>query len=243
MLERVGQALHLLYPPQCIACGDLVSSDFGLCAACLQDAPFVLDPVCDRCGTPLIGPAVAGDTCDGCLIHPPVWSRGRAAMRYDGQARSLVLALKHGDRTDLARPLGAWLARAALTLRKPDSVVVPVPLHRWRLFRRRYNQAALLGEALARAWDVPVLPDALIRPQRTASQDHKGREARFANLAGAIAPHPTRGADMRDRSVLLVDDVMASGATLNVAAKACLAAGARRVDVAVVARVAALDRA
>lgn len=243
MLERAVELIHLIYPPRCMSCGTLVGSDFGLCPDCLRDTPILVDPVCDRCGAPLLGQAEPGDVCDGCLSQPPSWSRGRAAMRYDGRARAMVLALKHGDRTDLAGPLGHWLARAATPLRQPDTLVVPVPLHRWRLFRRRYNQASLVAGVLARNWGVDMAPDALVRTRATPPQDRRTKADRQANQAGAIAPHPERGQQIRGRAVLLVDDVLASGATLDVASAVCMESGARRVDVAVVARVAQTDRA
>lgn len=242
MLERAMSALHLIYPPRCLSCGADVAEDFGLCAECLRDTPFVLDPACARCGVPLVGQADAETCCDACLVDPPCWDRGRAAMRYDGRARAMVLALKHGDRTDLARPLGLWLARAARPLRRVDTVIVPVPLHPWRLFRRRYNQAALVAQALARDWQVDFLPDALVRTRRTPPQDHRSRAERYANLAASIQPHPQRGQALAGRPVVLVDDVLASGATLEVATQACRAAGASRVDIAVVTRVARADR-
>lgn len=239
-LRRLARAaLHLAYPPQCLSCGALVASDFGLCGACWRETPFLVGPVCEFCGAGLPGDrAEEGLICDDCTAEAPPWSRGRAAMGYGGKGRAMILALKHGDRLDLARAGAIWLHRAALPILRSGMLVAPVPLSRWRLITRRYNQAALLSAGLARRAGLEHCPDLLVRRRHTGSQGGHDRAARFANLAGAMAPHPRRGARAKGRHVLLVDDVMTSGATLAAAAGACLAAGAAEVSVAVLARVA-----
>lgn len=231
--------LQVLYPPQCLSCRALVASDFGLCGPCWRDTPFIAGLVCDTCGTPLPGESDGQPVhCDDCLTIARPWSRGRAAMLYQDNGRKLVLALKHGDRLDLARPGGDWMYRAAAPILVPGMLVAPVPLHWLRLLRRRYNQAALLSTSLARAARLDHLPDLLVRQRRTPTQDGRGRDGRFHNLSGAIsvaARHRTR---LVGRHVLLVDDVMTSGATLASASEACLAAGAAEVSVVALARVA-----
>lgn len=232
-------ALHLVFPPRCICCGAAVASDFGLCGTCWSEAGFILGAACDSCGAPL--PGQAGDerlTCDDCLRAPRPWAQGRAALRYDGTARRLILGLKHGDRLDLVRPLGGWLARAACDLATPGTVVVPVPLHRLRLLKRRYNQSALLAQGVARAHGLDCVPDLLIRTRATPSQEGRSREERIANMSDAITVNPRRAARVKGRNVLLIDDVMTSGATLAAATGALLAAGAAEVRVAALARVA-----
>lgn len=231
-------ALHVFYPPQCISCAAPVTTDFGLCAECWRETPFVAGLVCDKCGLPLQGEAGEHALCDDCLTIARPWARGRAALLYRDNARRLVLALKHGDRMDLARPASGWMQRAAGPLLKPEMLVVPVPLHWMRLLRRRYNQAALLSRAIAHAAGLEHCPDALVRRRSTGSQDHKTRDARFANLVGAFAVPKVRQGLIRDRQVLLVDDVMTSGATFSSATDALLAAGAQSVDVLSLARVA-----
>lgn len=228
-----------IYPPQCLTCNALVATDFGLCSDCWRETPFISGLVCDKCGTPLPGdPGVGPALCDDCLATPRPWTTGRAVLLYRDNARRLVLALKHGDRMDLARPAGEWLARAAQPLIRPGMLVVPIPLHWWRLLRRRYNQSALLSAALARAAGLEHCPDALHRARPTGSQEGRGREDRFRNLDGAIRVPPRRLARLRDRDILLVDDVMTSGATFAAATRACLAGGARAVSVLALARVA-----
>ncbi|MGB8623975.1 MAG: phosphoribosyltransferase family protein, partial [Paracoccaceae bacterium] len=176
--------------------------------------------------------------CDDCLTLDRPWTRGRAALLYKDNARRLVLALKHGDRAELARPAASWMARAAAPILQPGMVAAPVPLHRLRLFRRRFNQAALLAHGIARETGLELCPDLLLRRRVTEVQDGKGVEARFVNMSGAITAHPRRQARLAGRHVLLVDDVMTSGATLAAATEACLEAGAAAVSVLVLARVA-----
>lgn len=184
---------------------------------------------------------MAGDEespqCDDCMKLARPWQQGRAAMRYAGLGRKLVLGLKHNDRQDIAVAAAKWLAQSARPLLKEQHVLVPVPLHRTRLLTRRYNQSALLCQHLALRSHSSVLLDGLIRPQKTQPLDGVGVEERFARLAGAITPNPKRVDMMADKPVLLVDDVMTSGATLAAATEACMTAGAQRVDVLVLARV------
>jgi ComF family protein len=232
-------ALHLVYPPQCLCCDALVTTDFGLCGPCWRDTPFILGLVCDHCGTPLPGEDLGqAETCDDCLTIARPWSRGRAVFLYRDTARKMVLALKHGDRLDLARPAGAWLARAAGPILHKDMLVAPIPLHWFRLVRRRYNQSALLSAALAGVTGLAHCPDLLQRPRATPSQEGRSRDARFATLDAAIRLHPRRAERVAGRHILLVDDVMTSGATFAAAAEACLAGGAAAVSVVSLARVA-----
>ncbi len=231
--------LGALFPPQCINCGEPATEDFGLCGACWRETPFIGGLVCDRCGAPLPGEDEGRpEYCDDCLTLARPWDRGRAALLYKDNGRKLVLALKHGDRLDLVRPATVWLMRAAAPILKPCMLVVPVPLHWSRLFRRRYNQSALLSGAIAQASGSDHCPDLLIRRRKTDSQDGRNRDERFANLAGAIQIHPRHAGRLTGRNVLLIDDVMTSGATLAAAADACLAAGADTVSTLVLARVA-----
>jgi ComF family protein len=231
--------LRLAFPPQCVSCTALVEEAFGLCGACWRETPFVTGLACDLCGTPLPGEAEAGPVhCDDCIAIARPWDRGRAALLYRNNARRLVLALKHGDRLDLVPPAARWLAGAAAPLLTPGTVLVPVPAHYLRLLRRRYNQAALLAQALARLGGRAYVPGALRRVRATPVQDGLSREARFRNLAAAIRPAPGAHRLVGGREVLLIDDVMTSGATLAAATEALHAAGAERVCTLVLARVA-----
>lgn len=196
--------------------------------------------VCDVCGTPLPGHSDVDErpVCDECLRHTPVWSHGRAALRYGGSARQMILGFKHGDRLDLARPLGAWVARAAADLILPQMIVAPIPLHRSRLLKRKYNQSVLLGKGVARAHGITLVPDLLIRRRATPPQEGLNRAERLANVTDAIVVNPRRAALLKGRPVLLVDDVMTSGATFTVATLALKNAGVSEVRVVALARVA-----
>lgn len=239
LLQRIGHRLvTTVYPPGCIACGAAVQDPFGLCAPCWAQAGFITGLACDSCGAPLPGHSDGVEHCDACLRDPPVWSRGRAVLSYEETGKRLILALKHGDRTELARPMGKWLATAGRDLIRPDTLIAPIPLHRLRLLRRRYNQAALLSHAVARHTGAEHMPMLLRRNKATPCQNGRDRAARYANLNGALEVRATHRALPQGRSVLLVDDVMTSGATLTAASRAVLQAGAARVDVLVVARVA-----
>ncbi len=234
------QALvHLVYPPQCLVCGALVTSDFGLCGPCWRDTPFITGLVCNLCGTPLPGEDHGQpELCDDCLTLARPWSRGRAAMLYKDNGRHMVLALKHGDRLDLTRPAAQWMLQAARPLLQPGMLVAPIPLHWLRLIRRRYNQSALLSAAIAGAAGLDHCPDLLLRRRHTGSQEGRDRDGRFANVTGAITAHPRRAARIEGRHILLIDDVMTSGATFAAAAEACLAQGATGISVLALARVA-----
>lgn len=232
--------LHAIYPPQCISCGEGVISDFGLCAECWRETPFIGGAVCDGCGAPLMGggdDTPKGLHCDDCLTLARPWGQGRAALLYKDNARNMVLALKHGDRMDLARPAAGWMTRAASDMLRPDMLVAPIPLHWTRLFKRRYNQSALLSARIAALAGLEHCPDLLTRRRPTGSQEGRGRDGRFANVQGAFVPTAAQKQLLKGRHVLLVDDVMTSGATFAAASETCLAAGAANVSVVALARV------
>jgi ComF family protein len=233
-----GWGLDTLLPPQCAVCGSGVDRQGALCAACFARIGFVTAPLCQRCGVPFASASQAGSgVCPTCAETPPAFREARAALRYDRHSRELILPLKHADRLELAPILAAMMARAGASLLNRAEVIVPVPLHRKRLFHRRYNQAAVLTRLLGRIAGRPDQPDGLARRHATESLDDKSPAERASAVAGAFAVRPSRLDRIKGRTVLLVDDVMTSGATANGCAQALLAAGATAVDVLVAARV------
>jgi predicted amidophosphoribosyltransferase len=237
-LRRV--VLDAVYPPRCLACPQSTEAPHGLCAACWSDTHFIAGFACRSCGVPLAGEATLGehDVCEGCRLHPPSWDRGAAAVVYGGAGRRVVLALKHGDRLDMVGPLAGWMAAAGRERLAEADVIAPVPLHWRRLLKRRYNQSAELARHLARRSGKPLAVDLITRRRFTIPQERMDHTARAANQAGAFVVEPRRAALIAGRSVLLIDDVLTSGATLSACADAVRAAGAAQVDVLVLARVA-----
>lgn len=228
-------ALDALLPPQCLCCGDLVGEPGALCPACWERIDFIAPPLCARCGAPFELDAGTAALCGGCVRQPPIFERARAVFVYDDPGKGLVLRFKHADRTDMAPSFARWMARAGAELLADADLITPVPLHWTRLLRRRFNQAALLANQLARLSGRPAAPRLLIRRRRTKPQGTMGRDERGRNVRGAFAvrdPWAVAG-----RRVLLIDDVLTTGATLSECTRALLKAGACAVDVLTLARV------
>lgn len=229
--------LDALLPPRCLACGALTAEPGALCAACFAGVDFLGPPLCACCGDPFELAMEPGALCGQCIDRPPRFDRARAVFRYEGSARDLILRFKHADRTDCAPAFARWMLRAAPELVTAADLIVPVPLHRARLLHRRYNQAALLALKLDAASGRPgrAAPDLLVRARRTPSQEGRGRAARHRNVKAAFAVADPEA--VRDRRVLLVDDVLTTGATVGECARVLKGAGARAVDVLTLARV------
>jgi predicted amidophosphoribosyltransferase len=237
VLRRLGlAALDAVLPPHCLTCDAAVDIQGSLCGGCFGTLSFVTAPHCARCGVPFPH-AGAGPVCPGCEARPPAFDAARAALRYDAGARRLVLPFKHADRTELAGPLARHMARAGAALLARAELVAPVPLHWRRLLSRRYNQAALLSARLARQAGLPHLPDLLRRTRPTPPLGDLGAAARATLLVDVFAVSRRGATRLAGRRVLLVDDVMTSGATADACARALLAAGAVAVDVLAAARV------
>lgn len=237
-LARLGaQGADLLMPPACLACHTPIDRHHALCARCWAGTTFIRAPLCDVTGIPLPfggdGPMVSARA----LAEPPAYDRARAVAHHAGAMRRLVHRFKYADSHE-ARPLFArWLAEAGRDLLADADVIVPVPMGRWRLLLRRYNQAAILAGEVARLSHVPLAPLALVRARKTGRQVGLTRVQRRDNVAGAFRVPARRRAEVEGRRVLLVDDVVTTGATVEACARVLKRAGATHVDVLALALV------
>jgi ComF family protein len=234
LARQVGRAVvDGVLPPRCLACGATVGEPGALCGPCWGSMNFFAPPWCANCGLPFPYAMADGAVCGDCARERASWQRARSVMRYDKHSRHLVLGLKY-DRTDLARTLGGWMRRAGGELLDGADLLVPVPLHWTRLFARRYNQAGLLAHAIHAAGGPPVAPDWLMRRRRTPSQGRLGPLARARNVRGAFALRP--GRDVRGKRLVIVDDVLTTGATVDECARVLRREGAAFVGVLTLAR-------
>jgi predicted amidophosphoribosyltransferase len=229
-----GGLVDALFPPACPACRGETATGQTLCPACWAETAFLSGNGCATCGREIPGLAAAdaGFRCDTCQTHPPVWNRGAAVFAYQGAGRRLVLGLKHGDRLDMLPMLAGWMLRAGRELLAEADLVVPVPMHWTRRLKRRFNQSAELarGLCLAAGRKDAFAPGLVRRTRRTGSQDGRDRAGRAENLRGCIGLTGQGGA-LAGRRVLLIDDVLTTGATMNAVAGVCQSAGASGVDI------------
>jgi len=238
-LRRLGRGVaDLILPPMAHDSPEATASA-GLTPGAWSRVVFLEAPVCDGCGAAFEadGGVFAADRCAACTAQPYAFERARAACVYDAASRDLILRFKHGDQQQFGPLFARWISRAAADLIAEADVVAPVPLHRSRLLSRRFNQAAEIARPLARSAGRDYVPDALVRAKPTASQGGKSARGRRENVRSAFTVTETGARRIRGRRVLLIDDVLTTGATGETCAKALLAAGARAVDLAVVARV------
>ena len=240
LAETLAPVVDLVFPPRCPLCGTGLSAQTGLCASCWSELAIPGEPACASCARPFGAGVAQGAVCAPCMAEPPRHDGIAAATLYNDASRRLVLAFKHGNRIALA-PMMARLIAARLDGTGKDRLMVPVPLHRWRLWRRGFNQAAVLAGELARQSGSDLLVDALVRRKPTPSLGGLGAAARRRVLAGAIAVNPGRAGRLRGAEVVLVDDVLTSGATTDACVSALRRAGAAKVTIACFARV--LDEA
>lgn len=236
--RAVRGVFDFVYPPLCIGCRAMVAAPGSLCATCWQTIAFLDGPGCACCGLPFELDPGFGAHCAVCLADPPSFDTARAVMRYDEESRGPILALKHADRLDLVPGFARWLERAGRTLLDDSDVVVPVPLHGRRLWSRRYNQSAELARALGRLGGKPVRPLALIRTRATPSQgEMPSAGARKRNMQGAFRVPEMHKPEVEGRRILVIDDVLTTGATAEACSRALKRAGAAKVHVLALARV------
>lgn len=236
MLNSLVRAtINLLLPAQCLACTEPAGGDGQLCPDCYAESDFITAPFCGQCGLPLAEPA---PLCTACDWAPPAFRAARAALRYGPAAKRLILPFKYHDRPEAAAGLARLLLRPGRDLLAAADLLVPVPLHKKRLAARGYNQAGQLARALGKLAEKPFLIDGLIRTRVTRPLAELDQHDREVALHGAIAVRPSRAAALAGRTILLIDDVLTSGATASACANALYQVGAAAVDVLALARVA-----
>jgi len=231
--------LDVALPPLCPSCREPLGGGAGLCAACWSKLSLIEPPYCARLGIPFTYDPGPGLLSMEAIANPPSYDRARAAVRYDDIARALVHRFKYGDRLDLAPMMGRWMTRAGRELLDGADALIPVPLHWRRLWARRFNQSAALAGAISRLAGLPVLHGAVQRVRATPQQVGLSKTERAENVQGAFKVDPARKAEIAGKRLVVVDDVLTSGATTEACARALLRAGAGHVDVLVFARVVA----
>lgn len=238
--DALAPLVDLVFPPRCPLCGGGIAAQTGLCSDCWNSLVIPGEPACGSCSRPFGEGVPHGATCAPCLAEPPRHDGIAAATLYNDASRKLVLSLKHGNRISLA-PMMAGLMSARLSFLDESWLVAPVPLHRWRIWRRGYNQAAELAREICRSSDARLAVDLLVRRKATPSLGGLGKKARKRVLSGAIAVNSRRASTIRGTKIVLVDDVLTSGATSEACVRSLKRAGAEKVVVACFSRV--LDEA
>ena len=225
------RAVEFIYPPQCVACESATQTPHSLCVSCWNALPLISKPYCERLGVPFAVDFGAGMLSPAAIADPPRFDRARAVARHRDSAKALVGKFKYGERLDLARLMARMMVQAGADILPETDLLVPVPMHRLRLWRRRYNQAALLANEVGRLTGIPVDLDALQRVRHTRAQVGLGRSERQQNLAGAFRVSPAHEPAIAGRRVVVIDDVRTTGSTLNACAHILRKAGASRIDV------------
>ena len=229
--------LDYALPPRCPSCGTIVPQPHLFCLTCWNRLTFLGEPCCARCGLPFAYSSEAGAECGRCLSEPPPFDRLRAAVAYDPVARKVALKLKYSGRPGVAETLAGLMARHLRPAGDAERLLMPVPLHRWRLWRRGYNQSALIAESLSRRSAIPAASSLLLRTRHTPPLRGLGRSERAAAVRGAFALAEGARARVEGRHIVLVDDVFTSGATAGACARVLKRAGAAQVDILCWARV------
>lgn len=222
--------VDLVTPSLCLTCGVPVGEPSSLCVACWGRLKLIEEPACDALGTPFAYDQGEGALSAAALADPPAWDRARAAVLFDDASAKLVHALKYQDRPEAGLLMARMMARAGRKLVAQSDVLLPVPLHRFRLWTRRFNQSAFLAQRIAALSGTPWRHDVLMRGRRTRAQVGLDQPARRANVRNAFAVRPELLAVVAEKSVLLVDDVRTTGATAEACALALRKAGARQVN-------------
>lgn len=223
--------LNLFFPPKCLSCQTLVAKTGSLCAHCWNQMEFVHQPLCVQCGHPFEFSLTEDTLCGECVANPPPYRKARTVCMYNDISRNIVTGLKYSDRTYIAPYIARWMTRNGQSLLEEADYIVPVPLHRLRLFTRRYNQALLLANTIGKQTGIPLMHNLLKRKRHTPPQAGLTRNQRLKNVTGAFTIRSKYHKRICQKHIVLIDDVMTTGATIHACTRALLKAGAVRVDV------------
>lgn len=238
-------ALDTILPPRCVVTGEMVDRQGMISPSAWSELDFINNPQCDKCGVPF-GFEVAGvegidgengTQCLQCLDYPPPYNTARSALKYNDQSRNMILGFKHADKTHAALAFVPWLKMAGAGMLEEAEAFIPVPLHRWRLLKRRYNQSSMMAHYLSRETNIPVLHQGLLRTRPTQTQGHLNFEQRRKNVKRAFVANDKHVDDIKGKTLILIDDVYTTGSTVKECTKALTKAGAKAVHVLTLARV------
>ncbi len=239
-MPPVQKIINFIFPPRCIVTGEFVDQQGMVSPQAWGDLHFITDPQCHKCGFPFsfdTGNIGEGNICGACLKNPPIFDKARSALAYDDTSRNIILAFKHADQTQSVLSFLPWLKRAGEGVLKDADYLVPVPLHRWRILRRRFNQSALMAQYLSSETKIPSLLDCLLRVRATKTQGYLQADQRKKNVRNAFEMNPKRAQDIANKHIVLIDDVYTTGATVSECTKVLLKNGAASVSVLTLARV------
>lgn len=233
----VSMAIDSVLPARCIVSGELVERQGMLSSNVWSQLDFIVDPMCSVCGFPFDFEIDSGAQCASCLAAAPPYASARSVLKYNDTSRDIILGFKHADKTHSVTAFGTWLRRAGREMLESADILAPVPLHRWRLISRRYNQSAIIAKYLERETEIPVIADLLLRTRATPSQGHLKAKDRFQNIKNAFAVNSKHTELLKNKKIVLIDDVYTTGATVRECTKVLMKAGAERVDILTLARV------
>ncbi len=228
--------VDFLLPPRCLLCYERSLDPTSVCANCWKDLNFISDPLCMTCGIPFDYQMGESFSCVTCLDFPPRFRKMRSAVIYNDASRQLIMNFKHGDMLQLVPLLSKWMFLAGQNIIHPNHLIIPVPLHKKRLLKRQYNQAALLANHIAKSAGIPKENEALVRIRYTESQGKKNHKERVKNIQSSIEVHPDFRTQLAGKHILLIDDVYTTGATIDECCKALHMAGVESIDVLAFAR-------
>lgn len=231
------RCLNFILPPRCLMCFERCQNQGSLCSTCWGKLNFITAPFCQRCGIPFEFQVEGALVCASCLDHPPIFDQARSVAQYNEASKQILMGFKHGDMLHYSHILAQWMSASGQALLARTDLIIPVPLHPWRLMVRQYNQAAVLGNYISKLTGVNKCNNLLVRTRHTASQGHKSVKDRGKNVKSAFKLNPNYKGNIKGQSVLIIDDVLTTGATVNECAATLKQAGAGQVNVLTFARV------